>query len=101
MATTISSRQETAIERLKAALGPKGWTTDPAELAPHLLEERGIYRGRSPLMVKPASPAEVAAVVAICAATGTPLVPQGGNTGMMGGATPFERGDEVLISMSR
>ena len=101
MATTISSRQETAIERLKAALGPKGWTADPAELAPHLLEERGIYRGRSPVMVKPVSTAEVAAVVAICAETGTPLVPQGGNTGMMGGATPFERGDEVLISMSR
>ncbi|HEX9461785.1 MAG TPA: FAD-binding oxidoreductase [Alphaproteobacteria bacterium] len=101
MATSISARQATAIERVQAVVGPKGWTTDPAELAPHLLEERGLYRGRTAMMVRPASTAEAAAVVAICAEMGTPIVPQGGNTGMMGGATPFEGGHEILLSMSR
>src|SRR5258708_2227378 len=101
MATSISARQATAMERVQAVVGPKGWPTDPGELAPPLLEERGLYRGRTAMMVRPASTAEAAAVVAICAEMGTPIVPQGGNTGMMGGATPFEGGHEILLSMSR
>jgi FAD/FMN-containing dehydrogenase len=101
MPNDTNPRQTPAIEQLKAALGPKGWTADPAEMAPLLLEERGLYRGRAALLARPASTAEVAAVVRICAATGTPVVPQGGNTSMMGGATPFEHGGEVLLSLSR
>jgi FAD/FMN-containing dehydrogenase len=101
MATVLHTPSAVSLERIKSAVGPKGWTTDPADMAPLLLEERGHYRGRAALLVRPASTAEVADVVRICAETGTPIVPQGGNTGMMGGATPFEHGGEVLLSLSR
>jgi FAD/FMN-containing dehydrogenase len=101
MATALRRPSAAAIDRLKDVVGPKGWTSDPAEMAPHLLEERGHYRGRAALLLRPAATAEVAAIVKVCAETGTALVPQGGNTGMMGGATPFEHGGEVLLCLSR
>ncbi len=101
MASVLQNPSATAVERIKAAVGPKGWSADPAALAPLLLEERGHYRGRTALLVRPASTAEVADVIRICAETHTPVVPQGGNTGMMGGATPFEHGGEILLSLSR
>jgi len=89
------------IEKLCAAAGPGGWSTDPEIIAPHLVEWRGLYRGKSPLLLRPASTEAVAAIVAQCAATGTKLVPQGGNTGLVGGGTPFESNDEVILSLSR
>jgi FAD/FMN-containing dehydrogenase len=101
MANDLNPPRQDAVERLKALLGPRGWTTDPAEMAPHLVEERGIYRGRAALLARPASTEEVAAVVKICAETGTAIVPQGGNTGLMGGSTPFEHGREILLSLAR
>jgi FAD/FMN-containing dehydrogenase len=101
MATVLRQASAAALDRLKAIVGPKGWTADPSEMAPHLLEERGHYRGRAALLLRPASTAEIADVVKICAETGTAIVPQGGNTGMMGGATPFEHGGEVLVCLSR
>ncbi|HUO90959.1 MAG TPA: FAD-binding oxidoreductase [Rhizomicrobium sp.] len=87
------------IARLKAAAGPKGYSEDPAEIAPHLEEWRGKYKGRSPLLLKPATTAEVSALLAICNETGTPVVPQGGNTGLVGGQIPFD--GEVLLSLAR
>ncbi len=89
------------LDRLRAIVGAGGWSTDAAELAPYLVEGRGLYQGRTPLLLKPATTAEVAALVAICAETGTPIVPQGGNTGLVGGGVPFESGNEVLLSLSR
>lgn len=86
-------------ERLKNAVGPKGYTEDPAEIAPHLEEWRSKYKGRSSLLLKPASTQEVAAILTVCNETVTPVVPQGGNTGLVGGQIPFE--DEVLISLAR
>lgn len=87
------------LEQLKAVVGPKGYSQDPAEIAPHLEEWRSKYKGRSPLLVKPASTREVAAVVALCHQAGTPIVPQGGNTGLVGGQIPFN--GEILLSLSR
>jgi len=102
MATVLHKPPQAAtLERIQAIVGPKGWTTDPAVLSPHLLEERGHYRGRTAMLVRPASTEEVAAVIRVCAETRTPVVPQGGNTGMMGGATPFEHGGEILLCLSR
>lgn len=92
---------EQVLDRLKAALGPKGASVDPAELAPHLVEPRGRFFGRSPILLKPATTAEVAAVVKICAESKTKIVPQGGNTSLVGGATPDESGEAVLLSLSR
>lgn len=86
---------------LKAIVGPRGWTTDVAELEPHLTEWREILRGRTLIMVAPASTAEVAAVVRACATAGVGIVPQGGNTGLCGGAIPDQSGEQVLLSLAR
>ena len=86
---------------LKQAVGAGGWIEDQADIAPYLEEQRGYYRGATPLVLRPAGAEEVAAIVRICAASGTPIVPQGGNTGMVGGAVPHEEGGQVLVNLSR
>ncbi|HEX2761106.1 MAG TPA: FAD-binding oxidoreductase, partial [Rhizomicrobium sp.] len=88
-----------ALDRLKDAVGAKGFSTEPSEIAPHLEEWRSKYHGHSPLLLKPAATAEVSAILAICNETGTPLVTQGGNTGLVGGQIPFH--GEVLLSLKR
>jgi FAD/FMN-containing dehydrogenase len=87
------------IARLKDAAGPKGWSDDPEEIAPHLEEWRGKYHGTSSLLLKPDSTDAVSKVLAICNETRTPIVPQGGNTGLVGGQIPFH--DEIILSLSR
>jgi FAD/FMN-containing dehydrogenase len=89
------------IEQLRAIVGPQGCTTDPDELEPHLVEWRGVYEGRTRVMVSPASTAEVAAVVGACRAAGVAIVPQGGNTGLCGGAIPDESGEQVILALRR
>jgi FAD/FMN-containing dehydrogenase len=93
------SLDPTAVSRLKEAVGSKGFTEDQQEIAPHLREWRGKYRGHSPLLLKPASSADVSRILTICNDTRTPIVPQGGNTGLVGGQIPFT--GEVLLSLSR
>lgn len=85
--------------QLKAIVGEKGFSTDPAEIAPHLEEWRSKYAGRSPLLLKPATTQEVSAILALCNKTGTAVVPQGGNTGLVGAQIPFH--NEILISLAR
>ena len=86
------------LERLKSALGPDGWSVDPDRLAPKLTEWRGRWTGETPLLLLPRSTEEVAAVVTICAETGTAITPQGGGTGLVGGQLPQ---GEVLLSTER
>jgi FAD/FMN-containing dehydrogenase len=86
-------------DQLKAALGTKGFSEDPREIAPHLEEWRGKYHGRSPLLLKPGSTAEVAAALSIAHAHGSALVTQGGNTGLVGGQTPLL--GEIILSTQR
>ncbi|MBF0332995.1 MAG: FAD-binding oxidoreductase [Alphaproteobacteria bacterium] len=88
-------------ERLRALLGPSGVIADPAAMAPYLEEQRGLFHGRAALVALPASTAETAAVVALCAEHGVAIVPQGGNTGLVGGGVPFEHGGEIVLSMGR
>lgn len=88
-----------ALDALKAAAG--SWSDDPAVLAPHLVDWRGKVRGCSPLMLRPGSTAEVAAVVRAAAAHRVALVPQGGNTGLVGGGIPDASGGAVLVSLER
>jgi FAD/FMN-containing dehydrogenase len=76
------------ISRLKAVLGEGGWSQDPQRLAPKLVEWRGRWTGATPLLALPKSTAEVAAVVGICAESGTAITPQGGNTGLVSGQIP-------------
>ncbi len=89
------------LERLKDIVGPRGWTTDPHVLEPHLTEWRGVVHGATPIMVSPASVQEVANIVSACRAARVALVPQGGNTGLCAGAVPDASGEQVLLSLSR
>jgi FAD/FMN-containing dehydrogenase len=91
--------EQTVLDRLKAAAGTGGFSEDPAEIAPHLSEWRGRYHGTTPLFLKPETTVEVSALLAICNETHTPIVPQGGNTGLVGAQIPL--GDEVLLSLER
>ena len=86
------------IEALKAALPAGAWTQDPDLIDPHLREWRDKYFGETPIMLTPRSTEEVAAAVKICAEHKLPLMPQGGNTGLVGGNTPQ---GEVLISLKK
>jgi FAD/FMN-containing dehydrogenase len=89
------------LEQLRTIVGPQGWTSDLDTLQPHVTEWRGVFTGKTPLMVSPASTSEVSQVVAACARAGTGIVPQGGNTGMCAGGIPDESGAQILLSMSR
>ncbi|HEY0598043.1 FAD-binding oxidoreductase [Sphingopyxis sp.] len=82
-------------------LGPKGYSTDPDVMGPWLTDWRGKYRGAAPAMLSPATTEEVAAIVSLCASAGVALVPQGGNSGMVGGATPDTSGNQLLLSLRR
>lgn len=82
-------------------LGPRGLTTDPDLMDAWLTDWRGRYTGRALALTSPASTAEVAALVKLCAAHGVPIVPQGGNSGMAGGATPDTTGSAIVLSLRR
>src|SRR6266571_3271867 len=89
------------IDRLRARLGPRGVLTDPADTAPYCEDWRRLYRGRTPAVLRPATVAEVADAVRLCAERGVPIVPQGGNTSMVGGAAVSEDGSQIILSLSR
>ena len=89
------------LDELKAIVGEGGWTSDPAALEPHLTEWRDAIRGETPLMLMPASTQQVSAVLQVCHRAGIGIVPQGGNTGLCGGAIPDTSGEQVLLSLSR
>jgi len=86
------------LSRLKAVLGEGGWSVDPERLAPKLIEWRDRWSGTTPLLVLPRTTAEVAAVVGLCAEAGVAIIPQGGNTGLVGGQIPQ---GEILLSTER
>ncbi|MCX7381991.1 MAG: FAD-binding oxidoreductase [Alphaproteobacteria bacterium] len=89
------------IARLAEILGPSGILTDPADTAPHSEDWRRLYRGRTEAVLRPDSTEQVAAVLRACAAAGRKVVPQGGNTSMVGGAVPDEDGSELVLCLSR
>ncbi len=94
------------LSRLSDRLGPAGFTTDPADLAPWLTDWRRRLTGAAAALVSPANVDEAAFVVAQSAAEGVAIVPQGGNSSMVGGATPAGIGPEgegraLLVSMRR
>jgi FAD/FMN-containing dehydrogenase len=90
-----------AVERIHRALGPAGCLTDRDLVVPYLVDFRGLYRGMTPLVARPASTAEVAEVLAICHELRVGVVPHGGNTSYCGGATPGAEGDEIVLSLAR
>src|SRR3954453_11892922 len=87
------------IARFQAIVGEKYAVTAPADIAPYLTEERNLFHGHSPLILRPGSTAEVSAICKLASEHRIALVPQGGNTGLVGGQTPHN--GEVVISMRR
>ncbi|SEH18562.1 FAD/FMN-containing dehydrogenase [Sphingopyxis sp. YR583] len=82
-------------------LGSKGFSVDPGVMAPWLTDWRGKYHGRAAAILSPATTGEVASIVRLCAEAKVALVPQGGNSGMVGGATPDTSGEQLLLSLRR
>ena len=92
-ATTIAPD---LLARFIALVGQKYAVTDPAEQEKYLIEGRNLYRGTSPAILRPGSVAEVAAILRLANETGTPIVPQGGNTGLVGGQIPRDGLGEAI-----
>lgn len=89
------------LDRLKSIVGQNHVITDPAGMEGYLREPRDLFHGRALGVVRPGSTEEVAAVLKLCHETSTPVVPQGGNTGLVGGQIPSAGGNEILLSLSR
>jgi FAD/FMN-containing dehydrogenase len=92
---------QTFLEKAAERLGPRGLTSDADLLAPWLTDWRGHFTGKACAMASPASTGELAELVKLCAEHGVPIVPQGGNSGMVGGATPDDTGSALLLSLRR
>ena len=89
------------LDGIAEIVGEKGLIRDPADIEPYVIDQRKAYIGATPMVIRPASTEEVSRVVGLCAESGTPIVPQGGNTGLCGGATPSDAGDQLLLSLTR
>ena len=89
------------IERFSAIVGEKNALTAPEDLAAYLVEQRDLYHGSTPLVLRPGSTEEVAAIMKLASETKTPVVPQGGNTGLVGGQQPDESGAAIILSLGR
>ncbi|MEI7970002.1 MAG: FAD-binding oxidoreductase [Betaproteobacteria bacterium] len=92
---------EALLTRLRAILGDRGVLTTLADVEPYTTDWRGLFRGRALCVVLPRSADEVSAVVRACVEAGHAVVPQGGNTGLSGGATPDASGRQVVVALTR
>ncbi|QGM46837.1 FAD-binding oxidoreductase [Methylocystis heyeri] len=89
------------LARLASAVGEKNVLAGPDEIAAYAQEPRGLFQGRALAVVKPANVAQVSQVLALCNESGTGVVPQGGNTGLVGGQTPDASGLQIILSLLR
>jgi FAD/FMN-containing dehydrogenase len=89
------------LDRFAAVVGAANALRDPDAIAPYLVEPRGRYRGAASLVLRPGSVAEVSAILRLADETGVGVVPRRGGTGLGGGQIPSERGDEVVVTLSR
>lgn len=90
-----------AMERLRRIVGPKGWSTDDAANAPYLEDWRRLHNGRTAMVLRPKTSDEVRRIMRCAAEFEIPVVPQGGNTGLVGGGIPDGSGDQILLSLER
>ena len=93
--------RDAALRTLESIVGARHVQTDPGLIASALVEPRGLYQGKALALVRPGSTGEVAAVMAFCNDARIGVVPQGGNTGLVGGQTPDASGDEIILSTQR
>ncbi len=96
-----ATKRQTILAALQNIVGARHVLTDPALFAGALVEPRKLYSGKALALVRPGSTGEVADVAAFCNETRTPMVPQGGNTGLVGGQTPDLSGEEIIVSTQR
>jgi FAD/FMN-containing dehydrogenase len=94
-----SAPDATLLARFAAIVGDKYAITDPQAQAPYVLEMRDLYRGQTPMVLRPGSITEVSRILKLANETSTPVVPQGGNTGLVGGQIAFN--NEIVLSLTR
>ncbi|MCF1434761.1 FAD-binding protein [Agrobacterium vitis] len=89
------------LERFIAIVGPTNALTNQADITPYLTENRGLYHGASPLVLKPGSTEEVSRILALASETKSPIVPVSGGTGLVGGQVPRDNSSDILLSLER
>ncbi len=101
--TTIATlpRSAALVSRFAAIVGERYALVDAQDVEPYLVEQRDLWHGKALCVLRPASTAEVSAIMKLCHETKTPVVPQGGNTGLVGGQSPDESGTQVILSLNR
>ncbi len=104
--TTEAKNKRTApssdlLDRFAAIAGEANTVRDAGQMDAYLTELRHLYTGRAALVLRPGSTQEVSKILELANETGTAVVPQGGNTGLVGGQIPFDGGDEIIVSLSR
>jgi len=101
MDTTAKAIDPALIARFAAIVGDRYALTGQADIAPYLAERRGLWHGATPLVLRPGSVAEVSRIMRLASETGTPIVPQSGNTGLVGAQVPDASGRQLVLSLSR
>ncbi len=92
---------DSTLQAFGAIIGARNLLTESADMAPYLKEWRDLFTGKARAVARPSSTAQVAALLALAHETGTPIVPQGGNTGLVGGQIPVAEGREIILSLGR
>ncbi|KEQ09235.1 FAD-binding oxidoreductase [Pseudorhizobium pelagicum] len=98
---TIQGVPSDLLQQFAAIVGEANALRDQADIAPRLVENRGLYHGVSPMVLKPGSTQEVSAILKLATETRTAIVPQTGNTGLVGGQVPSTAGTELIVSLER
>jgi FAD/FMN-containing dehydrogenase len=93
--------RDAPLDRFARIVGDRHALRADADMAPYVHERRGLHPGRAALVLRPGSADEVAEILALATATGTPVVPQGGNTGLVGGQVPDASGRALVLSLAR
>jgi FAD/FMN-containing dehydrogenase len=98
---TAAALPEGFLKAVDQCVGPRGWSDQVEQIAPHAREQWGIGRGESPLVLKPADVGDVSALLRLCHENQVQVVPQGGNTGLVWAGIPDNSGSLVVLSLSR
>ncbi len=98
---TATSIPSSLLSHLRSIVGTQGFLDQPNDLEPYLVDHRKLYHGATPLVLRPDSTEQVSAILAACNDAGVGVVPVGGNTGYVGGATPSEDGTQIVLSLAR
>ena len=94
-------RDMSTLQTLRDIVGPDGYLDQASDIEPYLIDHRKLYRGATPLVLRPKSTEQVARILKTCYDAGIAVVPSGGNTGYCGGATPSGDGNQVVVSLTR